>query len=501
MASRVPARPGRADRAAPAPRRKTGGARKLLLRLALLGALAGIAGAGAVLLFLQDRGIAPRALGPYLGLRSSGHNPAIEAIGATMKSTLIRLDRGDAQLAPVPPLALGAQPRPADGSVGGREIMVDTPDAVRAAVLAARSGDVITLMPGDYLFRGNVKPGQQAGMAGAPITVRARTPGQVRIYFNAQEGFIVIQPWWRFENLTIQGKCGEHRYCEHAFHVVGNAHHFAAVNNRISDFNAHFKINGDETDKFPDHGLIESNTLFNTSVRWTRNPVTPIDLVAASNWVVRRNVISDFVKGGGDLVSYGGFFKGGGMRNQFDQNLVVCEQLLRGAPGQRVGLSLGGGGTGKPYCRDLKCVTEQEEGVISNNLIASCSDDGFYINSAARSRIVHNTLVDTGGISVRFASSSADVEGNLVDGAVRSRDGGVLRTADNQTTATAMLYGGWHPVRSLFRDSSQFDFAWAGEAPLRRESASVPVRDLCNALRPATARYGAFEDFSACLPR
>ncbi len=501
MVSRAPANERDSGRAPGRQGRRSGGQRKLLLRLALAGALAGVAGAGVVLFVLQDRGIAPRVLGPYLGLRSTGHNPIIEAVGATTKSTLIRLDRGDAQLAPVPPLALGAQPRAAATNSAGREVMVDSADGVRSAVRMAQPGDVITLMPGDYRFTGSIKAGLHAGLATAPITVRARAPGEVQIYFNAQEGFIVDKPWWRFENLTIQGVCTEHRYCEHAFHVVGAAHHFAAVNNRIADFNAHFKINGDQTASFPDHGLIESNTLFNTAVRRTRNPVTPVDLVAASDWVVRRNIISDFVKGEGDGVSYGAFFKGGGMRNQFDQNLIVCERLLRDAPGQRVGLSLGGGGTGKPFCRDRKCITEQEDGLITNNLIASCSDDGMYINSAARSKIVHNTLVDTGGISVRFAASSADVVGNLVDGAVRGRDGGVVRSSDNQTTATALLYAGWHPVRALFRDTNQFDFAWAGEAPVRGEGSSAPARDLCNAVRPAVARYGAFEHFAACLPR
>jgi hypothetical protein len=336
--------------------------------------------------------------------------------------------------------------------------------------------------------------------------VRADRPGAVRIEVNAQEGFNVSQPWWRFENLTVRGVCVEHQYCEHAFHVVGAATHFAAVNNSIGDFNAHFKING-ENGVFPDAGLLASNTLFNSAVRDTSNPVTPIDLVAASDWVVRHNLIRDFIKGGGDHVSYGAFFKGGGRRNQFDANLVACEQQLRGASGQRVGLSLGGGGTGALYCRDKKCITEQDEGVLSNNLIMACSDDGVYLNSAARSRIVHNTLLDTGGISVRFPASSATLEANLIDGAARSRDGGVLHAQHNASTATALLYLGWHPVRSLFRASGQYDFSWA-DAPQRmgglsglsglNSTSDAPARDLCGQVRPAAPYYGAFEQFSAC---
>jgi hypothetical protein len=104
--------------------------------------------------------------------------------------------------------------------------------------------------------------------------------------------------------------------------VVGDAHHFAAVNNLMVDFDAHFKINA-EHGRFPDHGLLESNTLRNNSIRMTFNPVTPVDLVAASHWVIRRNLISDFIKGDGDRISYGAFAKGAGSDNLMEQNVVL----------------------------------------------------------------------------------------------------------------------------------------------------------------------------------
>jgi hypothetical protein len=305
----------------------------------------------------------------------------------------------------------------------------------------------------------------------------------------------VSAPYWTFENLAIRGACEQHDDCEHAFHVVGAAQHFIARNNVITDFNAHFKINGIDG-RFPDHGLIENNTLSNGTVRATANPVVPIDLVAASDWTIRRNLISDFVKGGGDGISYGGFAKGAGSANTFAQNIVWCEQRLHGAPGQRVGLSLGGGATGAPYCRDRRCIVEQEGSSIASNLIASCSDDGIYLNSAARSRIVHNSLLDTGGISVRFANSSADVEGNLVDGGIRSRHDGVVWERDNRDTPIAMLYFGLHPVRRLFGSMAALDF---DTASARRSGVSGLADDLCATPRPRNPRYGAFEDFNACL--
>src|SRR5690606_6001729 len=128
-------------------------------------------------------------------------------------------------------------------------------------------------------------------------------------------------------------------------------------------------------------------------------PVVPIDLVGASHWRVRANFIHDFIKRDGDRISYGGYFKGAGSANRFERNVVLCELALRGFPGQRVGLSLGGGGTGQDFCRDKRCITEQDGGVIDSNLIGFCSDDGIYINRAATSQIRQNTLLDTGGIS------------------------------------------------------------------------------------------------------
>lgn len=445
--------------------------------------------------FLQQQGVSPRALAPYVERRSSGHNGVIEGAGRFMHAALLRLDRGNP--APAVPLfpGIGAQPQAAPAAAA--EILVAGSDDARRAIGAASPGDIITLLPGVYRFGRSSVAASRAGSAQAGIVVRARVPGTVTVEFDTAEGFVVSAPHWRFENLTIRGVCKVHSYCEHAFHVVGAASHFASVNNTVVDFNAHFKING-AGGHFPDHGRIESNTLRNDSVRDTANPVTPIDIVAASHWSVRRNLITDFIKGGGDRISYGAFAKGGGSNNVFEQNVVVCEARLHGAPGQRVGLSLGGGGTGKAYCRDGKCIAEQEQGVLRANLVASCSDDGIYLNNAAASKLVHNTLVDTGGIQVRYAASSADIEGNLVDGDIRGRDGALLRLDDNRSTPIALLYAGYHPARSPFRAPQELDFQWSGAAP-RRAAAGLLTPDLCGAARPATPAYGAFEDIGPCL--
>ena len=474
-------------------------ARWIKLGLSILAPLlAAVAMLSCALETLNER---PRALARHLEHRASGHNAVVAQAAERLAALLAWLDR---------PLELGhrpqalrlgaqadAQPRDDAADTGARAVPVASADDALQAIQQARPGDRVTFAPGTYRFSGPSIAVNRAGTSVAPIVLRAENPDTVFLEFDMTEGFVVSAPHWTFENMNIRGVCAEHAGCEHAFHVVSRASHFVARNNTVTDFNAHFKINGADG-SFPDDGLIEGNILSNRSIRQTQSSVTPIDLVAASRWIVRGNWISDFVKGGADRVSYGAFAKGAGFGNGFERNIVVCEHLLQRAPGQRVGISLGGGGSGKDYCRDGRCITEQDGGTVESNLIVSCSDEGIYLNRAATSQIRHNTLLDTGGISVRFVEGSAEVEGNLVDGVIRSRDGGVLRGDDNIQTSATRLYLGAHPVRGLYRNLASLDLAWSASAPRRRHRGPA-APDLCGSARPAQAAYGAFEDFSACV--
>jgi len=473
--------------------------RRLLRHLALGVVAAGACIAAAALLALDRAGVRPGALAAYVEQRSSGHNRLIVGAGQAIGSSLRALERGPAAQADRLPdlerLAIGAQPQ-AVGEAGPADAIVHDVDALRAAMARAAPGSVITLAPGVYDIRGSSLGASRPGSADAPVVVRAAQPGSVELFSKVQVTIKVDAPHWRFENLTIHGACRRAADCEHAFHVVGAASGFAALNNRIDGFNAHFKINGVKG-RFPDHGLIEGNSLSNPGPRATARPVTPIDLVAASGWTVRANVISHFVKLGGNRVSYGAFAKGGGGDNVFERNLVWCEPGAQGRNGQQVGLSFGGGGTGQRVCRDGRCITEQDRGVIRANLIVGCSDAGIYLNRAADSRIEDNTLLDTGGIDVRYPASSALVDGNLVDGAIRSRDDGLLRLGDNRSTPIWQSYLGRHPVRALFVAPAQGNFSWA-DAPPMHSGAGVGSVDLCGVTRAPARALGAFEDFGAC---
>lgn len=311
---------------------------------------------------------------------------------------------------------------------------VNTTAALAQAIATAQAGHIIQIVPGNYQIHSNIRT-QRMGYSTKPITVRARHPGEVVLEFtglagNAVEGFIIRHPYWEFENLTLRGTCAQDSQCEHAFHVVGAAHHTVLRHNHIENFNAHLKVNG-EGGQYPDDGLLQHNTLTNTARRETGQPVTPIDIVAASGWVVADNVVSNFVKAHSNQISYGMFMKGGGQNGRFERNRVVCTPTQVNQAGSRVGISLGGGNTGKAYCRDQQCKSEHTNDVILNNTIENCNDVGIDINQSAASTVAHNRLINTRGIEVRNAPGFALIHSNDSPGGVRATRGGTMSVRHN----------------------------------------------------------------------
>jgi len=478
-------------------RRRSLGVRLLWLAV-ILACLGGLAGAGGVVAFLVMQERTPREWAPYLERRADRHRSVIVDATGLVTGWLMAADRlAVAEPVPVPP-ALGASPARSGAVPPGRLRPVDSQAALEAAVASAVPGDVIVLRSGTYKVGGwSAIKLSRPGTPAAPITLRAARLGDAVIETVLVETFKLSAPHWRIENLVVRGACGGHSDCEHAVHVVGGAAGTVIRNNRFEDFNAQIKVNG-EGGLFPDNGVIEGNTLTNAAARETENPITPIDLVAASGWRVSGNFIADFVRASEQKATYGAFFKGEGENNVMERNLVVCEWKLRGLRGQRIGLSLGGGGTGMGVRRlEGRTGFEQTGGVIRDNLIANCSDDGIYINQSARSVIDRNTLLDTAGIDVRFVESSATVTANIVDGAIRARDGATLRGGDNDVPPLLGLFVGWHPQRGHFRDPAKLDLTWAREP----EYLADPEQrtDLCGQPRGPQSPRGAFAFFGPCL--
>lgn len=312
---------------------------------------------------------------------------------------------------------------------------VNSSKDLRTAIKQAQPGETILIMPGTYSFSGRSLPVTKPGKADAPIIVKSNVLGLAKIKLDLLEGFHIQAPHWVFENLNIQGNCNNDSKCEHAFHIVGKGHSFTLKNSIIHNFNAPIKVNGLKVSGkmyFPDNGLLEKNTFYNSKARQTANPVTLVNINSVNDWVVRGNLIADFSKAKGDRTSYGAFMKGNGKNGVFENNLIICEMNLPADRGIRIGLSLGGGGTGTEFCRDKDCSTEFRNGNIRNNVILNCSHDvGIYLNKAANSQIYNNLLFNNLGIDVRYSTSTATIYNNIISGRIKKRNGGRYTASHN----------------------------------------------------------------------
>ncbi len=348
-----------------------------------------------------------------------------------------------------------------------------------SAIADAGPGQVLELVAGSYALNETLTTGR-AGMPGRPITLRAAKPGSVEIVVTAVQGMVVNQPYWVFENLDWRGVCSHHDACEHAYHVVGRARGTVILNNRIRDFNAHLKING-EDGAWPDDGLLQFTTLSNTVARRTSLPVSLVDSVGVSGWQFADNHVERIAKDGGNRISYGICVKGAGQKVRIERNVVVCTPERVSQAGLRVGISLGCGATSKQFCRDGRCEFELVDGIVANNVVAHCNDFGIDLHRAQKATVAHNTLINTAGIDARQATTRALVVGNLLDGRLRARDGAEI---DDRANVLA------DPLDALLTAPHALDLHWH-ESSDRTRASPETERDFCGQRRPPISPPGA----------
>ncbi|WP_286270976.1 chondroitinase-B domain-containing protein [Thalassotalea hakodatensis] len=317
-------------------------------------------------------------------------------------------------------------------------LYVNSEKEIIAALKKAKAGETIHVLPGTYRFTGHSLNTKNSGTLSQPIVFMASHIGDVTFEFDLKEGLLIAHPFWRIGNIQFKGVCEQDYKCEHALHVVGQGHNTHIENNVFLDFNSPIKVN-QFNGEYPDKGLIKHNTFIYSRARKTASPVTAIDIVAANDWLVSQNFISDFTKAKGDHVSYAMFFKGNGQGNVAERNVVFCEWLFSG--GQRVGVSIGGGGTGHKFCRDGSCAVEQSDSIIRNNLIAHCPNDvGIYVNKGKNSIINNNVLYKTRGMDIAFEQSSTTLLFNVYDGRVFVKHGANIVEHNNAgSVVSAML--------------------------------------------------------------
>ncbi len=362
----------------------------------------------------------------------------------------------------------------------GRRRSVGTVADLQSAFNAALPGETLELAPGRYRIDRPLVTGN-AGESSRPITVRAEQPGSVQVIVTASQAIVVSQPFWVFENLQIRGDCPVAEDCQHAFRVVGGASGTVIRNNTVSNFNVHIKVIGEEG-RWPDEGLVQFNTLANDGPRHTDRGVSPIDIVAANRWHIVDNIVRGFIKTGGNGIALGISLKGAGQGGRVERNLVVCTPRDISQPGLRLGISIGGIGTDMRFCRDGQCATEFTDATVANNVVAHCNDVGIDINHSTNALVAYNTLVNTLGILVREKPSSASVQGNLLEGSIRIRNGGVLLQQEHNLVASTLT--------DVLAEPDALDLRWR-ELPAMLPAHPLVPADLCGQRRPTANPPGA----------
>lgn len=382
-------------------------------------------------------------------------------------------------------------------------VRVSDANALLLAIKQAQPGQAIVISDGEYRLSGKrFAISQSRPTASNPIYLRSETPGGVTLKLDSLEGFMIDQPHWYIEGINFQGICAQHSRCDHALHIVGAASHTIIRNNQFYDFNAAIKVN-QLKGQFPDYGIIERNRFGMHQPRETNASVTPINLDHGSGWKVRQNLIHDFIKTGGNKVSYGAYMKGGSLHGVFEQNLIICNTSQTQYPGSRVGLSFGGGGMHQKQRRD-QAEFEVSQAVMRNNIILHCNDVGIYSQTAKDVTINNNILYHTAGIDVRFPQSKAEVYNNVMNGKIRERDG-ALSHQTNNFIAPLSYWTGKNSLKAVYAAPESGDFTLVNPEPLLDHSVNARrsagnFSDYCgNPIKNGTAYLGAIYDSARCF--
>lgn len=321
-----------------------------------------------------------------------------------------------------------------------RVVKVLDSESLLKALRSAQAGDFIFISPGKYEISQRTIYLGAPGERDSPISVIASRLEAVELQLNSFEGIYLDKPFWRFKNVIFKGSCSKDSSCEHAFHLVGDADHALLENNKFINFNSAIKSNGNykvQPYAFPDNVIVRNNDFFNETIRQTRSPASPIDVVGGNDWLVDGNFIADFsrqVKTKHSVV-YGAFFKGAGENVTFQNNVINCEWQLphQSALDIRVGFSLGNGGTADKYCQNARCNYEHKGGKILNNLILNCQNDvSIYLNKAQNTALSGNVLLNSLGVDARYPNSTGIIENNTVEGRIKNRQGATMQIRDNQ---------------------------------------------------------------------
>ncbi|SFA82425.1 Fibronectin type III domain-containing protein [Cohnella sp. OV330] len=271
-----------------------------------------------------------------------------------------------------------------------------------------------------------------------------------------------------FKNMTIRDSY------YHAIQVNSGSDYFRADHLKTWDNGeGGFKSTSGGTPDLPyaDYGTIE-NSLIGYTTGGTRSVVEGVDLIAAKGWVIRGNTFQNAKKAGG--VAYAFFAKGNSMDTLVENNVFKNSFIA---------MSFGGGGTAAQYFRNGDTSLEHRGGIMRNNVVYGTDDAGVYMNKASGFKVYNNTILGVpsgvGSVESRYAGSNGEVRNNLMDKAVKPRDGGTATSSNNITNGTASMLvnaaaGDYHLNAATASAAIDAGYALPADVPLDMDGQPRP---------------------------
>jgi parallel beta-helix repeat protein len=384
-------------------------------------------------------------------------------------------------------------------------LFVNNIKELELAIRNVKPGSVIVLREGTYYIKASkIRLSPEIPTADSPIYIVAEQSGKVTLELATSEGFYVNRPYWHFMGLNIKGVCKSHSSCHHAFHVVGEANHFHLSHSQLIDFNSAIKVN-EFKGVYPDYGIIRNNHIYNNTPRKTKYPVNMINIDQGSHWYVTHNIVRDFLKFGGNRISYGAYIKGGSIGGELSNNLIMCESGEFQVTGSTVGLSLGGGGMAQKHRRDQSAF-ETQGAIVRNNIVMHCNDVGLYVNRGKDSVVYNNTFYNTYGLDLRFPETSGIVFNNVLSGEIRKRDSGT-GILSNNIVVKRNYWNGKNELKELYAEPKNGDFGILSQQALNKltETTAIPengqssFQDFCGNSVSQSLIAGAIQPGSLCF--
>jgi hypothetical protein len=289
-------------------------------------------------------------------------------------------------------------------------------------------------------------------------------PGSVTIEFDAGRRLSVSAPYWRFENLTIRGVCGATTIANtpstwSARPTISRPQqHHQRLQRPLQDQRRGGRFPGPRPDRREHPGQYSARAHRQSGHADRPGGGQRLDHPAQPDHRLRQ--------GRGDRISYGAFAKGGGAPMSSSATWCGASGACSGQPGSG---SACRSAAAAPVRSIAATALHHRAGGKHPARQPDCSLLGRRHLSQQRSRstlVADNTLLDTGGIDVRFPTSSARLDGNLVDGRSAAATAACCTWATIAARHRGLSFSATTSTRAMFaaRSRAIFRGKWQGAA-------------------------------------